>query len=216
MQFLPRAPAEPLDGRVVEAKPHRRSYAPLWALVAVNVLAFIPTLFAGAWMNANLGIWWPRVAGGQFWRLGTWMFVHSGFAHLVSNMTALVLLGLVFIRFSSGGRFLFAYLFSGLIGGLLGMLLSGPGTLIVGASGAVFGIAGALPFVIFRRRRVPWWVVAIWLAVLILETLAPGVSWQAHLGGFIGGVIAGLILRFFRNQNLKESPQQNARQTEQF
>jgi membrane associated rhomboid family serine protease len=132
-------------------------------------------------------------------------FMHIGFAHLMANSLPLLVLG--FMAALRGiGRFLWASLLIIVIGGVGTWFASGPHTLTVGASGLVFGYFG---YVLARGlfdRLVLDIVLGIVVAVAyysILLGLLPnqqGISWQGHLFGLIGGVVAAWVLR--RNRRL--------------
>jgi len=126
-------------------------------------------------------------------------FLHVGFGHLIANSLPLLILG--FLAGLRGiGRFLGASLLIIVIGGI-GTWFTSPGVITVGASGLVFGYFG---YVVARGlfdRRIVDIVLAVGVAIAywsILFGLLPnqqGISWQGHLFGLIGGVVAAWILR---------------------
>ncbi|MBO4271838.1 rhomboid family intramembrane serine protease [Microbispora triticiradicis] len=127
-------------------------------------------------------------------------FLHAGFAHLMANSVPLLILGFV-AAIRGIGRFLAASLIVILVSGMGVWLTSPPDTLTIGASGLVFGYFG---FVVARGlfdRRALDIVLGVVVAVLYYSILwgalptQPGVSWQGHLFGLIGGVIAAWLLR---------------------
>jgi membrane associated rhomboid family serine protease len=87
------------------------------------------------------------------------------------------------------------YLASALGGSLLAMLLSPPDTLGVGASGAVFGLFGALIVLRDRVGAEAGGVVTLIGINLVISFLVPGISWQAHLGGLLTGVVVAFLVR---------------------
>lgn len=121
--------------------------------------------------------------------------LHSDFAHLIANTVPLLVLGTMLW---AGGRrdFAAATLASWVGSGLAAWLLSPPGTLIVGASGVVFGWTTFLIFRGLAARTTGYLLVAVAVALVyggILFGVFPGsvgVSWQGHLGGAIGGIVA--------------------------
>jgi len=128
------------------------------------------------------------------------MFVHGGFWHILVNMISLYFLGSFLFRAVGERSFLAVFFLGGLAGNFLFVLLANPFTTGVGASGAIFALAGALVVMV---PRVPVLIFPIpipmplWVAILIffLISFLPGIAWQAHLGGLLLGVIAGFLFR---------------------
>jgi membrane associated rhomboid family serine protease len=143
----------------------------------------------------------PRTFGGQWWRLLTAMFLHGGLGHLAANLCFLLLMAPLVERLLGPLRFAVVYLFAGLGAGLLALGWF-PGSVQVGASGALYGVYGAflgcylrgprtIPLRIFGRYvgvLVLYAAVTLWLDYLDLEeTLVP------HLGGLLFGLVGGLL-----------------------
>ncbi|AMV39547.1 rhomboid family intramembrane serine protease [Planctomyces sp. SH-PL62] len=137
--------------------------------------------------------------GGEFWRLISGGFLHASPDHLIGNMIMLFILGMACEHAFGWASFLFLYTACGVTGGLLTM--TGP-VPTVGASGAIFGLGGAVIGLAFahrkeielRDRRVGL-VLAIWSAyTLALGLLNPVVSNSCHLGGLLGGLLLGATL----------------------
>ncbi|MCJ7796275.1 MAG: rhomboid family intramembrane serine protease [Thermoleophilia bacterium] len=165
-------------------------------LVALNILAFVFTIFRPALISI-LGLT-PALVPQQPWTLITAMFMHASFTHILFNMISLYFLGSFFLRLVGESDFLWVYFIGGLAGNLLYMLL-GPSMIPgVGASGAIFAIGGALaimapklPVIVFPLPiPVPLWGAMIFF--LLIGFVISGVAWQAHLGGFLFGMAAGL------------------------
>jgi membrane associated rhomboid family serine protease len=132
---------------------------------------------------------------GQWYRLLTAAFLHAGLLHLATNMLTLYIVGAPLERLLRTGRYLTVYLVSALGGSLLSLWLSPEFSLGVGASGAIFGLFGAL---VVLRRQVG--AEAGGLAVLIglnlvISFAVPNISWQAHIGGLVTGALVALALR---------------------
>jgi rhomboid protease GluP len=180
------------------------------ALIVSNVLVAGAMLVLGAGLGhtsstiqmewgANFG---PATKDGEWWRLGTAMFLHFGALHLGMNMFALWDSGRLVERVFGPGRFAAIYIASGLSGNLLSLIAQGDRAVSGGASGAVFGVYGAfLAFLLIERRRLHpsdfklmFWGAAIFSAVtLALGQLIPGIDNAAHLGGLIAGAMTGFI-----------------------
>jgi rhomboid protease GluP len=135
------------------------------------------------------------VAQGRAWLLFTSMFLHAGFVHLALNMLSLYFLG-SFVEVAFGrGRFLALYLTSGLAGGLAYLYFGDFDGTVVGASGAIFGILGAL-FVLERKGSIMTGgqVAGLIVLNLIFTFAVSNISVGGHVGGLIGGVVLMWLL----------------------
>lgn len=142
-------------------------------------------LFAG---DATIG-----VAAGEWWRLLTAGFLHAGLIHLGFNMLILWWFGAPLEQTLGRGRYASLY-FASLLSGSAGALLFAPQTPTVGASGAVFGVLGAM-LVLERQAGATRGPVAGIIALnLILSVAIPGISLGGHLGGLVGGILSMLAL----------------------
>ncbi|MEV4838522.1 rhomboid family intramembrane serine protease [Nonomuraea sp. NPDC049486] len=140
--------------------------------------------------------WDPQGLVGIF----TAPFLHGGFGHLMANSLPLLVLG--FLAGLRGiGRFLAASLLIIVIGGIGTWFASGPGTVTVGASGLVFGYFGyVVARGLFDRRALDivigiGVVIAYWSILAGVLPSDPYISWQGHLFGLIGGLVAAWVLR---------------------
>jgi membrane associated rhomboid family serine protease len=169
------------------------------ALMARGV-KFADTLIPGKGINLALG---PvvGVAEGDWWRLITAAFMHYGPFHLLLNMYALFFAGALLERAIGRWRFLVLYLASGLAGSA-GALVLDPLAATVGASGAIFGILGAL-FVLERRGHIRTEGQIAGLIVINLiftSAFAGSISVGGHVGGLIGGIACMFLLTRLRRQ----------------
>ncbi len=143
---------------------------------------------------AAFGTWSAGVADGAYWQVITNVFTHVDLMHLGMNMLALFFLGPQLCRVVRASRYLAIYLFSGLTASGFVYAMSAPQTLTLGASGAIFGLLGALLVVVWRLGGDMRGVLA-WLGINVAFTfLGPNISWQGHLGGLLGGLLAALVL----------------------
>lgn len=138
------------------------------------------------------------VKAGEWYRLATSAFLHDGLIHLAFNMYALAILGLLLEKELGVVRFLLVYALSTL-GGALGAIILSPVALTVGASGAVYGLLGAL--VVIQRSRQGSFRNSPLMFLLIINLLftfaIPQISVGGHLGGLImGAAIGGLMMQF--------------------
>ena len=141
----------------------------------------------------------PAVADGEWWRLITSGFLHSGIIHIGFNMYLLWILGQLLEPELGSVRFAALY-FTSLLFGAFGALLVEPDALTVGASGAVFGLMGAAA-VELRTRGVNPLQTDIGLLIIFnlgLSFVIPGISIGGHIGGLIGGALAALAMNAAR------------------
>ncbi|MDQ2888083.1 MAG: rhomboid family intramembrane serine protease [Chloroflexota bacterium] len=138
---------------------------------------------------------------GQYWRIFTAMFIHFNLIHIGLNMLSLFLIGRVVELFYGKWRYLVIYLGSGILGGIATFFLD-PNVLAAGASGAIFGVFGALGvFYIVNRRAlgaygpsaIGQWV--FWLGLnLIWGFSTPGIGVLDHIGGLVAGILLAILL----------------------
>ena len=185
-------------------------HAPLvtYSLIMVNVAIFALTNqvgggggafgFGSADLNSlgqRLVLFGPAVAHGQDYRLLTAAFIHYGVLHIAVNMYALFILGTAFERYAGHLRFAVVY-FTAALAGSFGALILTPHSATAGASGAIFGIMGAL--LVFERQRgiaLMQSPIVGWIVInLIITVSIPGISIGGHVGGLIGGGLAGFAL----------------------
>jgi membrane associated rhomboid family serine protease len=174
------------------------------ALIAINVVVFAAEIVTGGQtLNGASGVVvrdgyldGPNIVHQhQYWRLVTGGFLHDGFLHILFNMFFLWIMGPQLEP--AIGRFNFAVVyFVSLLAGSFGALLFQPQVPTLGASGALFGVLGAL-IVVARDRGIPVWRSGLGpiLVINLLFSLAVrNVSIGGHLGGFVGGVITGWLI----------------------
>jgi membrane associated rhomboid family serine protease len=171
-----------------------------YAIIGITTFAFLLTLIPGAGRTIENALLffaptlYPELSGTfQPWRLFTGSLVHSGIWHLGLNMLALWMIGRSLEPLLGRGRFLTLYLLSAL-GGSVAVTLLSFGTPVVGASGAIFGLFGAL-LVIGRHIGANIASIAIILGINLVIGFLPGanVSWQAHVGGLVVGALVAFI-----------------------
>lgn len=148
------------------------------------------------------GTFQAGVADGAAWQVVSSVFAHVELLHLGFNMLALYFLGPMLEAALGRVRFLAVYLFSGLAGSALVMLLSEPYAQTLGASGAIFGLMGAL-LVVGAKVGANLQTIGFWLLLNLAFTFTAGaaISWQGHIGGLVGGALAAAIIVFAPKQN---------------
>jgi membrane associated rhomboid family serine protease len=167
-------------------------------IIAMNAVIFVFTEFLRSnptLSKAKLWLYGPDVAGGELWRIVSSGFLHLGIIHIGFNMYILFQLGRTFENSIGKARFIGMYAAS-MMGGSVGAMFLEPGVAVGGASGAVFGLAGAA-VVALRQRGVKFgqtqWGPML-LVNLVLTFANPGISKGGHLGGLLFGVIAGAVI----------------------
>ena len=159
----------------------------------VDLLALLPDSAARQLENGQVVVV-RGVDDGAWWQLVTSMFTHVAPIHLGFNMLALYFLGPMLEAVLGRARFVALYLVSGLVGSAAVMLLSNPHGQTVGASGAIFGLMGALA-VVATKVGGQLQPILLWLGLnLVFTFTVPGISWQGHLGGLIGGAVLGAAM----------------------
>ncbi|MCJ1715198.1 rhomboid family intramembrane serine protease [Microbacterium sp. M1A1_1b] len=135
----------------------------------------------------------------QPWRMVTSLFVHSGFLHIAFNMWAVFIFGRMLENMLGTWRFLALYFLAGL-GGSMAVTLIAPGSSVVGASGAIFGLFAA--FFMLQRSlggNAVSLLVIIGLNLVIGFLPGTNISWQAHVGGIAVGFLTGYVFAKTRN-----------------
>jgi len=168
-------------------------------LIGVNLLLFIATMIHND-LIFLLGLY-PAGLIERPWTMVTNLFIHGGIGHIIANMLTLYFFGTYLARLIGEKKFLIIYFLGGILGNIFYIFLSSPFTIAIGASGAVFALGGVLTAMTPKLRVFVFPIpvpIPLWAAVIggfIIISLFPHVAWQAHLGGLVTGLIAGLILR---------------------
>ncbi len=199
------------EGRAVQQAPRTVSGARMGqkpvvsiTLIGINLVVFLLTAvqarsamdLSGSTVYQHGSLLPIEVASGEYWRLLTAGFLHANLIHIATNMISLYIIGIPLERILGRGRFLLIYLLSLLGGSISVMLFSGLFTPTIGASGAIYGLMGAL-LVTFKRLNYELRPLIIVLALNVYVTFQfPGISWQGHLGGLLVGAIVGASMVF--------------------
>lgn len=177
-------------------------------LAAVNVIVFLVLSFLGMtedgeFMLKHGAMYVPYlIQRGEYYRLFSSMFLHFGYDHLVNNMIVLVAMGWNLELDIGKVKFLIVYFVSGLAGNALSAwwdIQTGSMAISAGASGAIFGIIGALLYVAIRNRGRIGDISGRGLVFMIVLTLyygftSGGVDNMAHIGGLLAGFLSGVLL----------------------
>jgi rhomboid protease GluP len=192
-----------------------------YSLVALNIAAYIWVAFTGGFGDTRSliehgALYGPLVARGEYWRIVTSAFLHGGLLHIALNMFALVQVGTYLESLVGSARMLAIYTVA-LIGSGIAVVLFSPNDVTVGASGAIFGIFGALVAVGIRLGPAGRGLIAQTLPIVGLN-LAFGFSMSnisnaGHIGGLASGFLAGLAIFMTQRRPAREHEQLVADQT---
>jgi len=161
-----------------------------WIFLGICVLVFLPHAMDPEPPDKYL-LYGPAIAAGEWWRVLTSNFEHVTPLHILFNGLSIYSFGPVVERQIGSGRLLIISLIAGLLSSATALIFmwSYPSA---GASGVIAGWLGlALPIADARARK----VLVQWTILLVLVSLVPRVAWAAHLGGFVGGLVPGLLIR---------------------
>ena len=175
-----------------------------YSLIAINlILFFIPAFFGSDFFyNSYLGrfcVSAKYIRAGEYWRLFTAMFMHGSIPHVLCNCYSLYVIGTQIENFYGKVKYLIIYIFSGFIGCLFSMLFLNSNSASLGASGAIFGLMGALLYFGYHYRVYLGQVIKSQILPLILLNLGlgfmlSGIDNSAHIGGLIGGVMMSVAV----------------------
>ncbi len=168
-------------------------------LIAINAILYIVPVLFGLYNDliANFSVWGPAIREGQIYRLLTGIFLHGGIVHLLFNCYALYVIGSQVESFLGKFKFLAIYFIAGVSGALFSMIFGNYAS--VGASGAIFGLMGALVYFGYHYRVylgnvIKSQIIPLILLNLILGFFMSGVDNFAHIGGLIGGTLMSIAL----------------------
>jgi membrane associated rhomboid family serine protease len=185
---------------------------------ALNIFIFILMAFAGGSTNEQTLMAFgvksnAEIAGGQWWRFVTPIFLHIGLLHIIFNSYALWIVGPQVEKLYGGARFVILYVLTG-VAGVAASYFYHPLNESAGASGAIFGLFGVLlVFGIRHRNEIPPFfkravgtgVLPVILINLVIGFSIPAIDNSAHIGGLLAGAVLAAIIPFQRPGE-EESP----------
>ena len=194
-----------------ENKSYEKTFAPkpiivTYAIMTINIIIFLLT-----YMNENLLYYFAAnrdlFVGGEYYRVFSAMFMHASLTHIIFNMYALYIIGTQIETYLGKIKFLLIYLFSGITGCLMSMVFSN--SFSVGASGAIFGLMGALVYFGYHYRLylstvIKSQIIPLIVFNLFLGFMIPGIDNLAHIGGLIGGYLSSMALGVSNKSTTKE------------
>jgi membrane associated rhomboid family serine protease len=162
-----------------------------YALMVVCFLVFLPQLGDPESLR-RWALWGPGIERGQWWRVLTSSVEHFGAVHLIMNGSSILGFGPFVEKRVGSVRLALVSLIAALVGAASSLTFNW-NVFTAGASGIISGWIGlSLPIVEPRWRR----VLVQWTILLVLISLIPGVSWAGHLGGFLAGLVSGVLMRW--------------------
>lgn len=178
------------------------------ALIGLNVIAYVATVVTGGSLSATGPLfqhgvaYGPAIAAGEWWRIITGGFLHASPLHLLMNMFLLWLLSKELEPAVGHVRFALLYLVS-LVGGAVGVMLLSADQPTLGASGAIFGLMGALVVLQLRAKQNPWnsGLGGLIVINLVLTFAVPNISIGGHIGGLLAGALAGALVEVTERPN---------------
>lgn len=208
-EYLFAAAREPMGASAADEPKKKFHLAPVSVfLVAVNVIVFLICTFTGDLLYNEGAFGVRELLQGGFYRLFTSMFLHGSVQHLFSNMIVLYYVGEMVERELGPFPYAVLYLLSGLAGNIFSAgyeLMTGNFGSSVGASGAVFGVEGALLLLVMLHREKPSTMTAGRVAFAIAFSLycgftSVGINNAAHVGGVLMGFFAAAIFAAVKNR----------------
>jgi membrane associated rhomboid family serine protease len=186
--------------------------ATTYALITINVVVWGLVRVAGIGLLDKLALL-PQtsnrgatviqgVSGGAYWQVITSAFTHYDVLHIAFNMLGLYFLAPMLEQVLGRSRFLAVYLVSALTASTAVMLLSDPNSQTLGASGAIFGLMGAL-VVVAHKVGADLRQIGFWLVLNLAFTFwgAATISWQGHIGGLLGGALVAALIVYAPRKN---------------
>ena len=162
-------------------------------LIIICVICYVPQMLGIPIFGASMN-YWMAVAPDSFirpWEFVTAIFAHSSLEHLAMNMVSLYWLGTMIENRHGQVKFAILFFVSGIVGNIAFALFANGSA--VGASGAVFGLLGAVAYLLYKMRGNPaargmFQGLMAMLAINVLNSFLPGIAMEAHFGGLVAGV----------------------------
>lgn len=177
-----------------------------WGLFAINLLFGALLIFLDASQNRELlldfgAMYSPLIVSGEYWRLLSAMFLHAGFLHLLFNLIGIIIFGRINERLFGRINFFLLYVLTGISASSTSYVFNDVG-ISVGASGAIFGMMGAMISFFAINRKIfgkdglntLYGVIILSIINLWFGTTIDGVDNWAHIGGLVSGLILGVAL----------------------
>jgi membrane associated rhomboid family serine protease len=180
---------------------------PVTKFLSISLIAiFLLQELTGTLLVKSFALFAPLVTSGEWWRLITAGFLHGSILHLIFNVYILWVIGSQLESIVRNIKFIIIYFVSLLGGSLASYLFSPFGSYSIGASGAIFGLMGAM-LVVGRKRNLDISQITTLVAInVVIGFVLSGIDWRAHLGGLAAGAFITWVL--INATSLKEKNQQ--------
>lgn len=184
------------NNKLYEKTFSKKSIVVTYALIVINIIVYLLQIM-GIVPVYEFAMSGELFKEGNYWVILTACFLHGGIIHLICNMYSLYVIGTQLETVLGKIKFIVVYLLSAIVGSLAsGVLNNG---LSIGASGAIFGLVGALIYFGYHYRLylgnvIVSQLVPIVILNLLIGFMLPGIDNFAHIGGLVGGVFAGMIV----------------------
>ncbi|MFU0827946.1 MAG: Rhomboid protease GluP [Lachnoclostridium sp.] len=212
-----------LDNSQVNTRDHQPVWAKYFAkyntiIILINIIVFFITERKGYMSRSDSildmgALYWPAVwYHKEYYRLLTYMFLHGGIQHLGNNMIVLFIIGDNMERAVGKWKYLLIYFGSGVLAGLASMgynMLNNINTVSIGASGAIFGVVGAMAYIVVLNKGHLEDLSTRQIILFVIFSLYGGLTSQgvdnaAHIGGLVAGIILAAVLYRKRKKSQPE------------
>lgn len=178
-----------------------------YILIAINIVFFILSIINYSYMFNTFANYYKNIQDGEVWRLITCTFLHADIIHISFNMIALLAIGPLVEKYYGKSRYLLIYLGSGILGSLFSAVLGN--YVSVGASGAIFGLFGALLYFGYKYRAtldgfLRSSIIPVIVANLLMGFVVPGIDVIGHIGGLIGGLLFSYTVGVVNKEKLRD------------
>jgi len=180
-------------------------------LINLNILVFIilslfgvNPFYPGTEDLVTFGALFTPISNGEYWRFISSMFLHGGIMHLLMNLIVLGIAGFISENIFGTVRFAIIYFLSGIIAGISSLLWHDGNVILVGASGAIFGLIGSIAMALilrnnFKENTVALLMIFIYFVINIFFGFISNSDNAAHISGFICGMLIGLLFYAFES-----------------
>jgi len=182
-----------------------------YTILAINAAIFLLMELSGGSTDTRVLIEFGAVSGqlvlvsGEYWRLLTSNFIHIGFMHLLFNTAFLIIMATRAERYFGHVKFAIIYIISGVLSGVSSIIINNEWVVSAGASGALFGVIGALvAFTVLRRQQIENLNIRSLVTLIVVNVVlgfainqfpgGPNIGNAAHIGGLVAGLGLGYVL----------------------
>lgn len=178
-----------------------------YILIIINIIVYLISLFNYSFIFNTFANYYKNIQEGEVWRLITCTFLHADIIHILFNMVALLSIGPLVEKYYGKTKYLLIYLGSGILGSLFSAVLGN--YVSVGASGAIFGLFGALLYFGYKYRAtldgfLRSSIVPVIIANLLMGFVVPNIDVIGHIGGLLGGFLFSYSVGVANKEKIKD------------